>query len=95
MQPVELRDVLPMFLDAASIPAGSGSLDGRSLLTLIRGDADGWRKYLDLEHDVCFNWENHWNARSVKRYLAFCNFSAPKNTTFSLEMNCSRTVSHS
>ena len=60
-QPVELRDVLPTFLDAA----GAGipdCVDGKSLLTLVRGETDGWRDYIDLEHDICYDKTNHWNA---------------------------------
>ena len=57
---VELRDVLPTFLDAAGQPT-RGQLDGRSLLPLIAGKT-GWREFLDLEHGVCYSKENHWNA---------------------------------
>ena len=60
-QPVELRDILPTFLDAASAP-GAEELDGRSLLSLVRGNTTEWREYIDLEHDVCYGPENHWNA---------------------------------
>lgn len=60
-QPVEIRDVLPTFLDAAGAP-NPGNLDGKSLLDLARGKCDGWREYIDLEHDVCYAAENHWNA---------------------------------
>ncbi len=59
--PVELRDVLPTFLEAASAPIPS-NLDGRSLLSLIDGNAGSWRPYLDLEHDVCYSPRVHWNA---------------------------------
>ena len=59
--PVELRDVLPTFLDAASAP-GAETLDGRSLLSLIRDGKAEWRTYIDLEHDMCYSASNHWNA---------------------------------
>lgn len=60
-QPVELRDVLPTFLEAAraAIPE---NLDGKSLLALARDDKAPWREYIDLEHDICYAPENHWNA---------------------------------
>jgi arylsulfatase len=60
-QPVELRDVLPTFMDVAgvSIPR---HLDGRSVLPLLRGRTEGWRPFIDLEHDICYDKENHWNA---------------------------------
>lgn len=60
-----LRDVLPTFLEAASAPLTS-KIDGQSLLSLINGKAGGksggWRKVLELEHDVCYSPEVHWNA---------------------------------
>lgn len=61
-QPVELRDVLPTFLDAAGAKPDPARFDGRSLLDLVRGKADGWREFIDLEHDVCYSKDNHWNA---------------------------------
>jgi arylsulfatase len=60
-QPVELRDVFPTMLDAAGLSA-SRPLDGRSLLDLVRGRGSDWRKHIDLEHDVCYDPSNHWNA---------------------------------
>lgn len=59
-EPVELRDILPTFLDAAG--ASERDIDGRSLLKLLRGGAGNWRPWIDLEHDVCYSPENHWNA---------------------------------
>jgi arylsulfatase len=60
-QPVELRDVLPTFLEAAGTEP-SRPIDGRSLLSLVRNNGAGWREYIDLEHDVCYSPANHWNA---------------------------------
>ena len=60
-QPVELRDVLPTFLDAAGAGAAR-KLDGASLLALIRNNGAGWREFIDLEHNICYSPENHWNA---------------------------------
>ncbi|MBN2376177.1 MAG: arylsulfatase [Sedimentisphaerales bacterium] len=59
-KPVELRDILPTFLDAAGAEV-PGHLDGESMLRLVRGEGD-WREYIDLEHDVCYSRENHWNG---------------------------------
>ncbi len=66
-RPVELRDVLPTFLEAASAP-GRETLDGRSLLGLIRDPACSWRPWIDLEHDICYSPENHWNALTDGRW---------------------------
>lgn len=60
---VELRDVLPTFLDAAGVQPPI-ELDGRSLLDPARGKADDWREYIDLEHSTCYSPRNHWNALS-------------------------------
>ncbi len=60
-QPVELRDVLPTFMEAASAPVNR-EIDGRSLLSLVRNGGAGWREYIDLEHNICYSPENHWNA---------------------------------
>ena len=61
-QPVELRDVLPTFLDAAGAEIEEGRFDGRSLLDVIRGRTDGWREYIDLEHSTCYWPENQWTG---------------------------------
>ena len=75
-EPVELRDLFPTFLDIASgdhlVPPG---LNGSSLLNLIpevrsriKGVAvsssvkQSWRKWIDLEHNICYNVTMHWNA---------------------------------
>jgi arylsulfatase A-like enzyme len=60
-QPVEIRDVLPTFLDAAG-SAQREDIDGRSLLDLVRGEAADWRPFIDLEHDICYSPRNHWTA---------------------------------
>jgi arylsulfatase A-like enzyme len=60
-QPVELRDILPTFLDAAgsTVPM---KLDGASMLSLLRTDKPHWREHIDLEHGVCYSRENNWNG---------------------------------
>ena len=60
-QPVELRDLLPTFLEIAgsSIPQ---DMDGQSLLRLMEGKTDQWRKYIDLEHATCYSPDNYWCA---------------------------------
>jgi arylsulfatase A-like enzyme len=65
-QPVELRDVLPTFLDAAGAAIPS-QLDGRSLLELVRGRTGNWRPFLDLEHSMCYS-NDHWTALTDGRH---------------------------
>ena len=68
----ELRDILPTFLDAAGLHIPD-SLNGTSLFNLLRQYQQSvslkaernnfqWREYIDLEHDICYNVTNHWNA---------------------------------
>ncbi len=59
--PVEIRDVLPTFLDAAGVNIPQ-HIDGQSMLKLVRGESSDWREYIDLEHSVCYSSKNHWNA---------------------------------
>ena len=56
-QPVELRDIMPTFLDAAGVPIPE-SVDGLSLLNLARGRTDGWRAYVQGEHTTCYDKEH-------------------------------------
>lgn len=58
---VEIRDILPTFLDVAGGPV-SRQLDGQSLLPLLRGRADGWRPHIDLEHHICYSPLNNYSA---------------------------------
>jgi arylsulfatase len=66
-EPVELRDILPTFLEAAGTSANR-PIDGRSLLTLLRDEGRGWREWIDLEHNICYSPENHWNALTDARW---------------------------
>lgn len=60
-KPVEIRDILPTFLDAANAPT-QRKLDGDSILKLLRSKNADWRDAIDLEHGVCYSPENNWNG---------------------------------
>jgi arylsulfatase len=81
--PVELRDFLPTFLDAAgsSIPE---DMDGESLLTLLKEKNPKWREYIDLEHATCYSKENYWCALTdgEMKYIWF--FATGKEQLFNL-----------
>jgi arylsulfatase len=64
---VELRDVLPTFLDAAGM-AQPDTMDGMSMLDPIRGRTHKWRKVLDLEHAQIYWQGNSWIALTDARY---------------------------
>ena len=58
--PVELRDVLPTFVEAASASIPD-TIDGKSLLGTAAGRIPA-REFIDLEHDICYAPQNHWNG---------------------------------
>ncbi len=58
---VELRDLMPTFLEAAQLPIPD-TVDGASLLALLRGETEDWRIQLDLEHATCYWPGNEWTA---------------------------------
>jgi len=61
-QPVELRDIMPTFLDVAGVAYEEEWFDGRNLLSLIRNPEAPWREYIDLEHATCYAPENNWTG---------------------------------
>lgn len=67
---VELRDVLPTFLDAAGISKPS-VMDGSSMVDILKGKK--WRKILDLEHSQIYEKENAWVALTdgIYKYIYF------------------------
>jgi arylsulfatase len=69
--PVELRDIFPTLLEAGAIPQAQEliqEMDGRSLLSLLRNDGQGWRQWIDLEHNICYHLSNHWNGLTDGRW---------------------------
>lgn len=53
---VELRDVMPTLLEAAGTPVPV-TVDGTSLLPLLRAPAASWRPYIHGEHCTCYSEE--------------------------------------
>jgi arylsulfatase len=82
--PVELRDILPTFLETAGAP-GAEELDGRSLLALARGQSSDWRPYIDLEHDVCYSPTNHWSGLTDGRFKYIFHARDGEEQLFDLE----------
>lgn len=83
-QPVELRDVLPTFLEIAGgeVPA---QMDGKSVLQLAKGDTRGWREFLDLEHATCYSDDNYWMALTDGKLKYIWNFNNGSEMLFDLE----------
>lgn len=61
-RPVEIRDIMPTFLEVAGVDYEPEWFDGRSLLGLARNPDASWREYIDLEHATCYGPNNNWTA---------------------------------
>jgi len=77
--PVEIRDVLPTFAQAAgaSLPGGC---DGQSLFTPSR-------EFIDLEHDVCYDKVNHWTALTDGKWKYIFDAYDGSEQLFNLEQD--------
>ncbi len=65
---VELRDIMPTLLDCAGIEIPA-SVEGRSLLPMLRGGAnDDWRPYLHGEHPT-FGSSMHYITDGKSKYI--------------------------
>lgn len=85
-EPVELRDLLPTFLEMAegSVPA---DMDGQSLVNLINGNTEKWRKYIDLEHSTCYSPDNYWCALTDGKMKYIWRFHTGEEELFDLSMD--------
>lgn len=83
-QPVELRDFLPTFLDAAGgeIPE---EMDGLSLLSLIKNPEAHWRPYIDMEHATAYSGDNYWCALTDGHIKYIWFFRTGKEQLFNLD----------
>jgi arylsulfatase A-like enzyme len=71
---VGLQDFLPTFLETTGqqIPE---DMDGMSLLQLLRGNTDGWRKYIGMEYAEAYWKQNYWAAATNGRFKYIWYFS--------------------
>ncbi len=83
---VELRDILPTFLDVAGIPVPE-EMDGMSMLDLIKGKKDTWRKVLDMEHGQCYWSENSWTGLTDSQYKYIYFNATGEEQLFNLEID--------
>lgn len=58
-QVVELRDILPTFLEAAHVEQPE-RMDGKSVLPLLKDPSSPWRPYIDMEHAAIYEHNNYW-----------------------------------
>ena len=67
LQPVALEDVLPTLLDLAGV-ARPASVDGRSLVPVLRGATTPVREWLHYEHAPIYSQEQGFHALTDGRY---------------------------
>lgn len=91
VQPVELRDILPTFLNAASLAIPS-DMDGRSMLELVKQKRAVWREYIDLEHATTYQESNYWCALTdgKSKYIWF--FRTGEEQLFDISKDRSETI---
>jgi len=82
--PVELRDFLPTFLNAAKSTVPEG-IDGKSLLTLLENKNPKWREYIDLEHATTYDKDNYWCALTDGKMKYIWTFSTGSEQLFNLD----------
>lgn len=68
-QPVELGDVMPTLLDCAGLPIPT-TVEGQSLLPLMRREAVPWREYIHGEHTT-LGQSVQWIADGHQKYVWF------------------------
>ncbi|OGS23156.1 MAG: arylsulfatase [Elusimicrobia bacterium RIFOXYA2_FULL_39_19] len=71
-KPVELRDIMPTFLDMAGVKI-PGSVEGKSILPLCKKGKTPWRKYIHGEHGAPFKRQiaNHYLTDGKEKYIWF------------------------
>lgn len=70
-EPVELRDVMPTLLELAGLPVPA-SVEGRSVLPLVRGEGLQWRPYIHGEHAYGGRLGSpHWITDGREKYVWF------------------------
>lgn len=90
-QVVEIRDILPTFLDAATI-IQPNTMDGQSVLPLLMEPKYGWREYIDLEHATCYSDENYWAALTDGKMKYIWFFSTGQEQLFDLQKDAGEEV---
>ncbi|WP_066187895.1 MULTISPECIES: arylsulfatase [Gracilibacillus] len=71
-EPVSLQDIMPTILDSVSL-AIPESVDGKSMVPLIKREQVPWREYLHGEHSTCYaeEQEMQYLTDGVYKYIWF------------------------
>jgi len=82
-QVVELRDILPTFLDIAGIEKPA-QMDGMSVIPLLEDPDSKWREYIDMEHAEIYEKNNYWSGLTDGRMKYIWFFHTGKEQLFDL-----------
>lgn len=85
-QVVELRDILPTFLQEAGVSQPE-DMDGKSLIPLIKGAGTKWRDWIDLEHTMVYDENNYWAALTDGNMKYIWFFPTGREQLFDLEQD--------
>lgn len=66
---VELRDIMPSLLDFAGVPIPE-SVEGKSILSILRNEDVQWREYIHGEHEKGMD-SNHFIVTEKDKYVWF------------------------
>ena len=90
--PVELRDLLPTFLDITGVEKMNEKLDGLPLTNLLCDKNPQWRKYVGTEHATCYSEDNYWCAMTDGKIKYIWFFNTGAEQLFDLEKDPYETV---
>lgn len=77
------EDIMPTFLEAGGAPIPD-SVEGRSILPLLRGGAEGWREFYHGEHSPCYHVENANQFLTDSRWKYIWNTTTGAEQLFDL-----------
>ncbi|MEG0455342.1 MAG: arylsulfatase, partial [Bacteroides sp.] len=58
--------------------------NGASLLSLMEGKTDSWRRYIDMEHATCYSKDNYWCALTDGKIKYVWRFHSGQEELFDL-----------
>ncbi len=80
------EDIMPTFLDAAGAPIPD-SVEGKSLLPIMRDESSPWREYYHHEHAPCYAPDNCYECLTTEKWKYIWNPVTGDQQLFDLEQD--------